>query len=78
MVFVSSKKGFDKDISSTTIYSWIKQTVILHYELSDQEAHTLYQVKARDLRAFAASKAFQLGVSLDQILSADHWKSGLG
>ena len=70
MVFVSIKKGFDKDISPATISSWIKQTVILCYELSDQEAHTLHQVKANDVRAFAASKVFQSGVSLEQ-----HWKS---
>ena len=35
-----------------TISSWIKQTVILCYELSDQEAYTLHQVKAHDVRAF--------------------------
>ena len=58
LVFVSFKKGFDKDISPATISSWIKQTVILCYELSDQQAHTLHQVKAHDVRAFAASKAF--------------------
>ena len=58
VVFVSFKKGFDKDISPATISSWIKQTVILCYELSDQEAHTLHQVKAHDVRAFAASKVF--------------------
>ena len=75
LVFVSFKKGFDKDISFATISSWIKQTVILCYELSDQEALTLHQVKAHDVRAFAASKAFQSGVSLEQILSACHWKS---
>ena len=75
LVFVSFKKGFDKDISSATISSWIKQTVILCYELSDQKALTLHQVKAHDVRAFAASNAFQLGVSLDQILSTCHWKS---
>ena len=62
VVFVSFKKGFDKDISPATICSWIKQTVILCYELSDQEAHTLHQVKAHDVRAFAASKVFQSGV----------------
>ena len=73
--FVSFKKGFDKDISPATISSWIKQTVILCYELSDHHAHTLHQVKAHDVRAFAASKAFQSGVSLEQILSACHWKS---
>ena len=38
LVFVSFKKGFDKDISPAAISSWIKQTVILCYELSDQEA----------------------------------------
>ena len=75
LVFISFKKGFDKDISPATISSWIKQTVILCYELSDHQAHTLHQVKAHDVRAFAASKAFQSGVSLDQILSACHWKS---
>ena len=75
LVFVSFKKGFDKDISPATISSWIKQTVILCYELSDQEAHALHQVKAHDVGAIAASKAFQLGVSLEQILSACHWKS---
>ena len=75
LVFVSFRKGFDKDISPATISSWIKQTVILCYELSDQEAHALHQVKAHDVRAFAASKAFQSGVSLEQILSACHWKS---
>ena len=75
LVFVSFKKGFDKDISPATISSWIKQTMILCYELSDHQAHTLHQVKAHDVRAFAASKAFQSGVSLDQILAACHWKS---
>ena len=70
--FVSFKKGFDKDISPATISSWIKQTMILCYELSDQEAHILHQVKAHDVRAFAASKVFQSGVSLDPILSACH------
>ena len=75
LVFVSFKKGFDKDISPATISSWIKQTVTLYFELTDQEAFTLHQVKAHDVRAFAASKALQSGVSLEQILSACHWKS---
>ena len=72
VVFISFKKGFDKDISPPTMSSWIKQTVILCYELSDQEAHTLHQVKAHDVGAFAASKVFQSGVSLDPIMSACH------
>ena len=48
LVFVSFKKGFDKDISPATISSWIKQTVIL-------------KVKAHDVRAFAASKGLPVG-----------------
>ena len=39
LVFVSFKKGFDKDISPATVSSWITQTVILCYELSDHQAH---------------------------------------
>ena len=73
LVFVSFKKGFDRHL--TCHHLLMDQTVILCYELSDQEALTLHQVKAHDVRAFAASKAFQLGVSLEQILLACHWKS---
>ena len=55
-VFVSFKKVFDKDISPATISSSIKHTVILCYELSDQKALTLHQVKIHDVRVFVASK----------------------
>ena len=75
LVFVPFKKGFDKDISPATVSSSNQQTVILCYELSDQQALNLHQVKAHDVRTFAASKAFQSGISLEQILSACHWKS---
>ena len=44
--------------------------IILCYELSDQVAQTLHQVRAHDVRAFAASRAFKGGIYLDQILSA--------
>ena len=72
LVFFSFKKNFSKDIS--TISSWIKQTVILCYQLSDQESLALQEVSAHDVRAFVASKAFQGGISVEQILSACNWK----
>ena len=75
LVFVSFKKGFDKNIPPATDSSWMKQTVILCYELSDQQALTLHQTKTYDVRVFAGSKAFQSGISLDQILSVCYWKS---
>ena len=73
LVFVSFRKSFKKDIVPATVSSWIKQTIGLCYQLSDEQSQNLHQV--RDVRAFAASKAFQGGVPLDQILSACHWKS---
>ena len=75
LVFVSFRKSFQKDIVPATISSWIKQTVLLCYQLSDEKAHKLYQVRAHDVRAFAAFMAFQGGVSLDQTLSVCHWKA---
>ena len=75
LVFMSFRNSFQKDIVPATITSWIKQTVVLCYLLLDEEAQNLHQVRAHDIRAFAASKAFQGGVSLDQILSACHWKA---
>ena len=75
LVFVSFRKSFHKDIVPATISSWIKLTIVLCYQLSDKQAQTLHQVRAHDVSAFAASKAFQGGVPLDQILSACHWKS---
>ena len=45
-VFVSFRKGFQKDIVPATISSWIKQTVLLCYQLLDQTAKDLHQVRA--------------------------------
>ena len=75
LVFVCFRKSFNKDIVPATVFSCIKQTIVLCYLLWDEQAQTLHQVRAHDVRAFAASKAFQGGVPLDQILSACHWKS---
>ena len=53
----------------------LKQTFLLCYKQADQQSLDLVQVKAHDIRAFAASKAFHGGVSVDQIMQACHWKS---
>ena len=72
---MSFRKSFQKNIVPATISSWIKQTVLLFYRLSDEGAQNIQQVRAHDVGAFAASRAFQGGVSLEQILSACHWKA---
>ena len=52
----------------------MKQTILLCYKQADQLALDLVQVKAHDIRAFAASKAFYGGVSVE-IMQACHWKA---
>ena len=75
LLFISFKKGHTSDIRPATLSSWLKQTILLCYKQADQQALDLVQVKAHDIRAFAASKAFYGGVSVDQIMQACHWKT---
>ena len=75
LLFISVKKGLTSDIRPATLSSWLKQTILLCYKQADQQALDLVQVKAHDIRAFAASKAFYGGVSVDQIMQACHWKA---
>ena len=75
LLFISFKKGHTSDIRPATLPSWLKQTILLCYKQADQQALDLVQVKAHDIRAFAASKAFYGGVSVDQIMQACHWKA---
>ena len=75
LLFISFKKGHTSDIRPATLSSWLKQTILLCYKQADQQPLDLVQVKAHDIRAFAASKAFYGGVSVDQIMQACHWKA---
>ena len=53
----------------------MKKIILLCYKQADQQALDLVQVKAHDIRAFVASKAFYGGVSVDQIIQACQWKA---
>ena len=75
LLFISFKKGHSTDIRPATLSSWLKQTMLLCYKQADQQALDLVQVKAYDIRAFAASKAFYGGASVDQIMQACRWKA---
>ena len=65
LLFIFFKKGHTSDIRPATLSSWLKQTILLCYKQADQQALDLVQVKAHDIRAFTASKAFYSGVSVD-------------
>ena len=75
LLFISFKKGTTSDIRPATLSSWLKQTILLCYKQADQQTLDLVQVKMHDIRAFATSKAFYGGVSVDQIMQACHWKA---
>ena len=75
LLFISFKKGHTSAIRLATLFSWLKQTILLHYKQADQQALDLVQVKAHDIRVFTTSKAFHSGVSMDQILQTCHWKA---
>ena len=75
LLFISFKKGHTSDIRPVILSSWLKQTILLCYKQADQQALDLVQVKVHDFRAFAASKAFYSGVSVDQFMQACHWKT---
>ena len=75
LLFVSYKQGHSKDIQCLTISYWIKNTIKFCYSRVGDVDMDRLGVKAHDVRAFAASKAFYGGVSMDQILKACHWKS---
>ena len=75
LFFISFKKGHTSDIRPATLSSWLKQTILPGYKQADQQALDLVQVKAHDIRAFVASKAFYGGVLVDQIMQACHWKA---
>ena len=75
LLFISFKQGHTKDIQCSTISSWIKNTIKFCYSKVDSADMDLLGVKANDVRAFVASKAFYGRVSMDQIMQACHWKS---
>ena len=68
LLFISFKKGHTSDIRPATLSSWLKQTILLCYKQADQQTLDLDQVKAHDIMAFAAFKAFYSGVSVVQIM----------
>ena len=71
LVCVFFKKNFNKDISPSTIFSLIKQTMILCYQLSDQESLALHQVKSYDVglsRLLKPSRRGLLGTDFISLL----------
>ena len=58
LLFISFKKGHTSEIRPTTLSSWLKLSILLCYKQANQQALDLVQVKAHNIRAYVASKAF--------------------
>ena len=74
-LFVSYKKGYDKEICMNTVSSWIKKTVVKAYEDSTDFDHRVTKVKAHQVRGMAASLALHSNASMEDIMTACSWKS---
>ena len=75
LLFVSHKPGICRDITRSTISSWLKQTICLAYKSSSQTDWDAHKVKAHQVSAFAASTAFYNKAPLGEVLQACTWAS---
>ena len=74
-LFVSYRPGYKSEIALPTISSWIKKTIVLAYQLANNEDLNLAKVKAHQVRSVATSSAFYSSVPLEQILLAGTWRT---
>ena len=72
-LFVSYRLGFHREIALPTISSWIKKTIIMCYDLANDEDLVLAKVKAHQVRALAASQAFYNNAPIASVLEACTW-----
>ena len=77
LVFVSFRKSFQKDIVPATISLWIKQTVLLCYQLSDEDAQSCFKSRPMMSGLLRLPRLFKEGCPWNS-LSACHWKGGGG
>ena len=74
-LFISVQQNYDKDISKSTISSWLKRAVSESYKNASSDAMRLFKVKAHDVRAISSSWAFFKNVAVENIMQACSWKS---
>ena len=71
--FVSFKPGFTNEIHANTISSWLKQTVLLAYQLEAKSKELYANPKAHEIRSLSASLANHCNVALAEILKSCYW-----
>ena len=71
-LFLSFNTNYKRDIKVSTISRWLARVVKMAYERAHQNAPS---TRAHELRALAASLAFEHSIPLHQVLEAAFWKS---
>ena len=75
LFFISLRPEHPKEISKNTLASWIRNTIKLAYQNSDEENKTLNQVSVHEVRALASSLSYRQNLSLQDINKKCYWKS---
>lgn len=64
-----------QEISAQTVSNWIKQVIKDAYDELSRDASKRLRIRAHEVRAIAASLAFERNVSTSEIISAVGWRS---
>ena len=73
-LLLSWNEGCKKDITKNTISRWIKGVIVDAYKSLPPSQRSI-QARAHEVRAWAASIAFNTTQSLKEVLDAAYWKS---
>ena len=73
LLFVSFRPNFSKDIRAATISSWIKKVILMAYDISKAVPPGPLKARAHDVRALAASLAYNAKTPLERVLEACTW-----
>ena len=71
-LFVTAGRS-EKEISKTTVFFWLRKTILRAYELSGME-QLVPAPRARETRGIAPSLLFKKNFAVDQVLKAGTWR----
>ena len=74
-LWLSCQLKSTKDITKSTVASWLKKTIVLTYAMAEQKTPIYGSLRPHKIRAIATSLATWKTVSVEQIVSTCQWSS---
>ena len=74
-LWISCIETTTKDITKSTVASWLKKAIKLTYQMAEQKPPILSKLKPHEIRAIATSLAAWKVVSIEQIVASCQWAS---